>query len=418
MAKINIDLSQLKGLLKGLGSLRAFSTLLWPIVIVAAGVVILATALLLGAGLTRKVTKQRMPMNSQLTGLLETAPAIRQAEEEKLYQDAYENDANLIERLSIQTTQRELLDYDIFPQPKDTSEQLFREFGNRFRQQIENLTTSVNGVKCPSEEELASSLQKATTTPGYGGGAMTTAGTKEEKMVIEQICQARAKAGSVYASPEFISGYSFWSDYQYSTLEDSVKDCWFWQLGYWIIEDVFATVEKMNSGSSGVEMSPVKRMMRIGFETPDKLLAAKEDALSKQAPKYVTKPEDQLTISLTGRTSSQTEDIVHFGVAAIVRTSAVLEFMKELCSEKQHVWKGYSGTEAEQTYKHNQITILESRVTSITPESPEHQRYRYGQEPVAQVELVCEYIFNKKGYEPIYPEVMKEKTAEAPAEVM
>lgn len=408
MAKI--DLSQLKGLVKGFGALRTYSSLLWPGVIVLAGILVLAAALLLGTGLKNKVNKQSMPMAAQVKTLLNTAPALRQAQEEKQYQDAYERDANLISRLSMQTTQRELLDYDIFPQSKDTSALLFTRFANRFRQQIENLTAKVNGLDCPSEEELETSVQKVSgsATPALRG-LPAAVGTSEEKMIIEQICQARAKAASVYANAEHISGYDYWGNFQYSTMEEGIKDCWFWQLGYWIIEDVFTTVEKMNKGSSGVDGSAVKRVMRIGFETPDKLLGTKESKPSQQRPNYVVKPEDQLTVSLTGRLSNESEDIVHFSIVAVVRTSAVLQFMQELCSEKQHQWMGYTGMDSAQTFKHNQISILESRVTSVSPEAPEHLRYRYGQEPAAQVELVCEYIFNKKGYEPIYPDALKEK---------
>ncbi|MFH1371442.1 MAG: hypothetical protein ABII09_09195 [Planctomycetota bacterium] len=408
MAKI--DLSKLKDIVKWLGVLRPYASLLWPGVIVLAGIVVLTAALLLGSGLKNKVNRQSMPMASRVRAMLNSALALRQAEEEKKYEDTYEQDANLISRLAIQTTQRELLDYDIFPQPKDTSAMLFTRFANRFRQRIENLVTKVKGGDCPSEEELNASLQKVGGAASiYTRGVPSASGASDKSIIIEELCQQRAKAAGVYANPKTISGYDFWNQYQYSSLEDSVKDCWFWQLGYWIIEDVFSTVEKMNAGSSSVSTSAVKRVMRVGFETPEKLLSGKSDEASQEKLKYVVKPEDQLTVSLTNRLSNESIDIVHFGVVVVVSANAAIPFMEELCSEKEHRFAGYTGEAPVQAFKHNQITILESRVTSVSPESQEHLRYRYGQDPAVEIEMVCEYIFNKKGYEPIYPEALKEK---------
>jgi hypothetical protein len=36
-----------------------------------------------------------------------------------------------------------------------------------------------------------------------------------------------------------------------------------------------------------------------------------------------------------------------------------------------------------------------------------HRYYRYGDDNVVELDLVCEYIFNTKGYEPIKPESVK-----------
>jgi hypothetical protein len=138
-----IDLSQLTGLVKRVGALRSYATMLWPGVIVLAGVLVLAAALLMGISLKQKVKKESIPMAAQVQSRLGSAPALKQVEEERRYEDAYQRDANLILRLSMQTTQRELLDYNILPQPKDTSALLFTRFGNRFRQQVEGLIAQV-----------------------------------------------------------------------------------------------------------------------------------------------------------------------------------------------------------------------------------------------------------------------------------
>jgi hypothetical protein len=412
MAKI--DLSKLKVMAKGLGVLRPYTSLLWPGVIVFAGMLVLAAALLMGSSLKRKINRESIPMASQVKSLLGSAPALKQAEMEKRYEDAYQRDANLISRLSMETTQRELLDYSIFPQPRDTSAMLFTRFGNTYRRQIEKLIENVNGRDCPSEEELKVSMQRAS----VGRGGLPTIGmSSEESKVIDEICQARAKATSVYVNAADISGYDFWEQYEYSNLDQGVKDCWFWQLGYWIIKDVFSTVESMNAGSGNVNSSPVKRIMGVGFVSPDKLIVTgRKSQVPQDEPKYVIKPGDQLTESFTGLMSNDTIDVVQFSVVVVVDADAVIPFMEKLCSEKEHQFTGYTGEEPAKSFKHNQISILESNVKIIRPESAGHQYYRYGNQPAAEVELVCEYIFNKKGYGPIYPEALKEKPSNVPSD--
>jgi hypothetical protein len=232
---------------------------------------------------------------------------------------------------------------------------------------------------------------------GIGGG--------DESRITEEICQARAKSASVYANPAEVSGYDFWGQYKYSDMNDGVKDCWFWQLGYWIIEDVFSTVGSMNAGSSSVYSSPVKRVMRVGFATPDKLGTGGKTSQDK--PKYVIESKDQLTGSCTGRISNDRIDVVHFGIAAVVSTKDVMRFMKELCSAKEHRFAGQAGQDAVSVFKHNQITVLESQIKPVDLSSKEHQRYRYGPDSVVEVDLVCEYIFNKAGYDAIKPEMVK-----------
>jgi hypothetical protein len=216
---------------------------------------------------------------------------------------------------------------------------------------------------------------------------------------------------SVYADPGTVSGYEFWKAYQYSNIDDSVKDCWFWQVGYWIIEDVFSTVGTMNAGSSSVLTSPVKRVERVGFLTPDALLNATAGKMSQERPKYVTKPEEQLTESFTGRVSNENIDVVHFSMVVVLSSKAIIPFMRELCSAKEHGFTGFTGQEPAKVFKHNQITILESRVKPVDLTSADHQYYRYGADSVVEVELVCEYIFNKKGYDAVKPELIKNPVA-------
>jgi hypothetical protein len=402
MAKI--DLSKLKGMLKGFGVLRSYAVLLWPVAIVLASVLVLAAALMMGSSFRQKVEKESMPMAKQVKLLLGSVPPTNQVEVERKYEEAYQQDANLVELLSVQSTQRELLSYDIFPGPKeDSSTLLFTRFGGAFCQQVDRLIADANGKDCPSEEELKASLQRIT------GGARTlgrVGGGTDESRITEEICQASAKAASVYANSTDVSGYNFWGQYKYSNMDEAVKDCWLWQIGYWIIEDVFSTVESMNAGSKSVFSSPVKRVMRVGYVTSDKLFGT-GIKVSQDRPKYVIKPADQLTEACTGRISDEKIDVVHFSIAVVLGTQDVMLFMKELCSVKEHRFAGYKGQDTARVFKHNQISILESQIKPIDLNAKEHQRYRYGQDSVVEVDLVCEYIFNKDGYKAVKPELFK-----------
>jgi hypothetical protein len=405
MAKINIDISKLKDLLKVFGGFRAYSVLIWPAIILLACGAILTATVLLGRGLKQKVSNESVPIGNKVLSQLKSSPAAKQAEAEKRYQDAYQHDANFIQQLSVQGSERELLSYDIFPQPKDTSTLIFTRFGENYRQGIEAMIRKVNGHDCPSADEIKVATETGK-SPGAPGNSDATA------RIIEEICRARAKSSSVYASPDIVSGYDFWKTYKYSNADDSIKDCWFWQIGYWIIEDVFTTVEKMNAGSSNISSSPVKRVERVGFLAPDALLGGSTGVagglkVAQDRPKYVTKPEEQLTESFTGRISNESMDVVHFSMVVVLSTKAIVPFMRELCSIKERSFRGFTGQEPAKTFKHNQITILESRVKPVISLSVDNQYYRYGAESVAEVEMVCEYIFNKQGYDAIKPESIK-----------
>ena len=79
----------------------------------------------------------------------------------------------------------------------------------------------------------------------------------------------------------------------------------------------------------------------------------------------MTKPEEQLTESFTGRVSNDEIDVVHFSVVVVVSSKAIIPFMRELCSAKEHKFMGFTGQEPAKVFKHNQITVLESRVKPV-----------------------------------------------------
>jgi len=101
---------------------------------------------------------------------------------------------------------------------------------------------------------------------------------------------------------------------------------------------------------------------------------------------------------------------VHFSFAVVIDSGAVLPFMQQLCSAKEHKFSGFFGEAQEQIFKHNQITILESNINPIDCEDDTHTLYRYGEDAVVRLDLICEYIFSKSGCDEIKPELIKQPT--------
>ncbi|MBN2269219.1 MAG: hypothetical protein JXN61_01310, partial [Sedimentisphaerales bacterium] len=95
----------------------------------------------------------------------------------------------------------------------------------------------------------------------------------------------------------------------------------------------------------------------------------------------------------------------------------VLPFMKELCSVKRHKFKDFFDELPEaRTFEHNQITILQSKFYSVDRLEPFHSLYRYGQDAVVELKLVCEYVFKKSAYDVIRPAAIKGPDNAAPGQ--
>ncbi len=259
-----------------------------------------------------------------------------------------------------------------------------------------------------------------------------------EGMIVDEICRERAKSISVYVNPADLSGYDFWGEYKLDVMiESGVEDCWYFQLAYWVVEDIFDTISAMNSDYDSVLTAPVKQLTQMSFNMGLRRPGAggrrsrgrgrrgslrpsrtgrdsRTDRDEVDKPTYVLSVKDGLTVSCTGRLSGDDIDVMHFNIALVLNIKEVLPFMQQLCSAKEHKFKGFSGREQEQTFKHNQITVLETKFKSVEEEP--YSPYDYGEDPVVELDLICEYIFNKKGYEEIKPETVKEKLLKAAEE--
>jgi len=403
-----MDIPKFKDIIQKLSVFKSYSSLLVPVIIGVVGVLVFIPTGLMSSSLRKHITDESVSMGKKVQSLSKSAVARDQWKVEQEYQQAYERDANQIMLLGRQSTQRQLLSYKIFPEPKDTSTLIFSEFGRQFRMAVEQLISGLNGRDCPTSAELERTLQSPALSRGGGGIRMSYGGFKDEinATIVDVLCREKAESASVYVNPLDLSGYEFWKKYEYIGRKEAIGDCWYWQLGYWIIEDVVDTIAACNSSSNSVFTSPVKRLLSVNFTASDKTLGMSRAKVGK--PHYVLSIADALTEPCTGRFTNDDIDVMHFNIAVEVGTKAVLPFMQQLCSAKQYKFRGFSGEKPEKLLKHNQITILESEISPINREDNTHHLYRYGEDAVVRLDLTCEYIFNKKGYDEVKPESVKE----------
>ncbi|MBN2139188.1 MAG: hypothetical protein JW720_15385 [Sedimentisphaerales bacterium] len=421
-----------------LGKLSILKNNLWlaaSIVITLIAIGLFVPAKLLSDNLKKAVTQTSVRTGTALKREAKGAVPKDQWKEAAKLEAAYRKDANEIVTLSLESTQRDLLSYGIFPEPNDTSLLIFRQFGEEYRAGIDNLLSRIGANDCPTVAELNQGMINATGgSPGRGKGvrpvgitginnAFLDEGQKSsgggiESEIVDEICLSRAQSTKVYINPSVLAGYEFWAEYKYDVKRsDAIQDCWFHQLGFWIIEDVLSTVGSMVSGSDNVLTSPVKRVMAVDFKNhraSESLLPGKTSKNPTDTrASYVTLADPgQDKANSTGRISDDAIDVVHFNVWVIVSAQSVLPFIEELCSGKAHLFHGFFGEYPQaKSFRHNQITVLESRFNPVDLKSPTHALYRYGQDSVVQLELVCEYIFNSKAYDAIKPKEVKGEDA-------
>ena len=437
-----------KDILQKLSVFKNNLSLLVSVIIALVSVLLFIPTQLMSSKLKKDVEQESINKGGRRIVSLEQSVVSRQQYEmEAERQKAHAADANEIAKLVLQGTQRELLSYDIFPAPDPNgfSGLIFQQYGQNYRSGIDKLILSVNGGDCPTDAEIQRGLEGSSSRgrmrgrgasmmsssrmpssrsyPGmdlYGGGGSMMLGNIN-RMIIDEICKDRAKSVSAYVNPADVSGYEYWADYTYEDMNDAVEDCFYHQLAYWIIEDIFQTITTMNSDHENVLMAPAKRFMGITFTMGLKRpgsggggsfrrgrmgRTARKTSEDADRPVYVREGAPGLSESCTGRYCTEKDiDVTHFNFSVIVSTKSVLPFMKELCSVKEHQFRGYpDGTEPPQKFKHNQITILESKIGSINPNHMTHRYYRYGDESVVSLDLICEYIFNIESYISLMPQ--------------
>ncbi len=401
--------------------IRKYASLLIPMGILLVAVVLFVPTLLAGRSI-RKSMESSIADGRKLSSMRSKTPPKAQAEVEKLYQIEHKKDADEIVRLSRRSTQRELISYKIFPKPKDTSQQVFFQFGAQYRATIEELVKSMSARDAPHDIDIRKEIE------GEGGGGASvmggrfgrigstkTSGTKKgpRNAIVDAVCNKRAESVPVYANPNSFAWYRFWENYKYSGLDAAIKDCWHSQIAYWIYEDVVAAINEVNSGSDSVFTSGVKRLVGVSFSKPVEYVDSDSRNLAvvgPDAPDYVMEKGASVldTEPWTGRMCDADIDVVHFAVSVIVDSKSFMPFIKKLCGEKEHRYReGYLANGPERVYKHNQITVLQSKIEPVDRTATQHEFYRYGDGAIVQLSFVCEYVFNRSIYDKIKPEPIK-----------
>jgi hypothetical protein len=444
----------IKDILKRLSFLKNNLALLVPIIITIVALLLLAIPTpLLGGRLRATVEEQSLRTGKTVSSLIRDVNSAAEAEVMRAEIEARAEDVNAIEALVAHTVERELLRYDIFgPDTNETSRVLFERFGQAYRAGIDRLLENVNSGVCPARTEIQAALKTAprsTLRAGmggaygegayggspygggmdpYGGGGMMGRGqalgivTETDKKIVEQICLDRAKAFDVYASPVEVAGYAYWNDWTFEDKDKAYKDCWYWQVGYWVIEDVFTSIRQMNQGAESIIEAPVKRLMSVDFTLKkNRTMRGRRGGQTRRAketenPTYVTSTKDALTTPCTGRFTTipidepTGIDVLQFDVRVIIDATQVKPFMEQICTAKSHKFRGFYGDQPEQTYEHNQISILETSISQVEKDSYAHYFYRYGDKPVVELDLICEYVFDRTpAFQEIIPKQVKDE---------
>ena len=457
-----MDIPNFKDILQKLSVFKNNTALLVPVIVALVGILLFIPTHFLSSKLKEQVQKGSITaLAAKVKRYTEDQTPPIQEESLDAQMEAHGNDANEISALGRQSTMRDLLSYDIFPEidVNNFSGLIFVEFGQKFRAAIEGLIESVNGRDCPTQVDIDRGLEASSARtntrrgmfgagdpyamgPAGGAGPMprrlgTVAGMRGPRSeidlkIVDQMCQKRAASAFVYVNPSDIGGYDHWQDYKYDVnMVPALKDAWYHQLAYWVTEDIFNAIAATNAGHESLLTAPLKRFQSLSFTMGLKRTGSSRTSKAvirslggrktsqqndeeSDRPAYVIEDRDGLTESLTGRYSvaEGAIDVIHFSITMVVAQKDILLFMQELCSAKEHQFSGYpDGSQPPQTFKHNQITILESKIGALNPDDMLHYYYRYGDDAVVVLDLICEYIFNNAGYEPIEPQAIKDTLA-------
>lgn len=406
--------------------IKKYAALLPPIGLLIFAALLFLPTLWLGSKVKAQMATSARQAQT-IRSLMANVPSRDKPAQVKAYMDRLESEVKQIDDLIRQSSQRELVAWNIFPEPKDTSSQVYVEYGKNYQRATEGMLEAMNALEAPSESEIrqrtGSARPGAAGTEFYGVGVTSRRATAQDPMV-DALCIARAESISVYAGPSAFAWYEFWQNFRYEGKEAALRDCWNSQIALWIYEDVVKSIQAMNIGSVRVSKSPVKRLLGVSFSGPVQIGGTRRGGemyeimgggrrmtAGRDNPNYVTALLPSVFVQqtpLTGRVGGEEYDVVHFAVSVIIDSRHVLGFMRELCSEKEHILREEfkeDGRVVES--KHNQITILQSAVHAVEKDDPAHELYRYGDGAVMRLDLVCEYLLNRKGYDVIKPEPIK-----------
>jgi len=442
MKSPQINLETVKELLKKLSFVKKNPAVLAPIITLLVAALLFIPTTLLSAKLKRTINEQSVKTATDIDKLVKDVNEAGQAEAMEEYVEACKQDMTQIETLMKQMTMRELLTYQVFLDPNETSPLLYEPVRREYLAGVDAMLVRIGASTPPADGEMEAALKQAPRRSlyggarsigmgyggGYGGGggkggiaAIYAQLPSMERKIIDKLCEDKARGVRVYASPADLDGYSFWTDWKFEDKDTSLRQAWTWQMGYWILEDVIDTVEAMNRDTSSVLEAPVKRIMSASFTTSSQSgrkvggrrgKSKRQLSNAKTMPVYVINQDTAIAAPpCTGRFCNADLDVMHFSISVVVDADQVVPFIQELCSAKTHKFYGWDGKGDEQTFKHNQITALETNVTPVDLEDVDHSTFRYGPGVVLTLDLICEYIFPRAGYDEIKPQLVKNDIA-------
>lgn len=403
-----MDKEKIKGALQKLSFFKDYSSLIIPVVLILVAVLLLGATVIVKKKLVANVEKKSINSGKRVKSEIGNVISKDQYLIEEKFQDAYMADATEIKEMAIATAKRELLSYDIFPDTNDTSSVLYTEFGTEYIKKIHDAMEKLQARGCPTELELSkivgiTSLSSSSKNQG-------TDVQKAKEMRENDLCNDIAGKLKIYMDKETMPGYSFWEEYDFVDKNTAISQCWNWQTAYWIMEDVFDTVYQMDQYATNVFDAPVKRIMGINFDKKSKNSGGSSrtnnTSANNSGPKYVKEitKDSGIVQPYSARICDDEVDVVHFRLSVIINVTDVPMFLEQLCSAKEHLFYGFKKQfDDPKKYKHNQITVLDFSLSPIDTFDETHKLYRYGQKPVAQLDVVCEYVFISKGYESVIP---------------
>ena len=429
--KINFDINVV------LSFIKKSKMFLLPIVICIVAIIILVPVIIVGGSVKKKAESSKK-QGDEISRMLssDNSYSKQQVQVTESYVNRYKEDVDAVLNMAKQTTQRDLISYNIFP-PISTSQQVYTNFGKNCRAAIVSLMDKLGARDAPSDiekNEATAHLGGAANRvnmEGMGRTVRVNNSSKAVQNVLNALCQKRAAEIPVYANISTFQWYDYWDQFKYTTNDSAITDCWSSQVAFWVYEDVVDTIVNVNKNSSSVSKSIVKRLVDVNFSGQSAVISTSDSmgrgdgnfgfgmgrsqrssragSLSKDAPKYITDIQQSPfgVYDWTTRKCNDKIDVVHFSVNVIIEASKIPVFMKELLSEKTHEYReDYRQSGEVSTFKHNQITIMDYKSVPIDRESFMHVDYRYGDQSVVMLELICEYIFHKDGYEEIIPDVV------------
>jgi hypothetical protein len=385
--------------------IKHYSSMALPAGLLLAAVIVFLIAKHINSGVQESVADS-LDTGEAVSRFLRDAPSVEQAQAELAFQQKHKTDAEKVQQLVMQTTQRELIAYNIFPEPTDMSRYIFDYYAENYIKAIDQMFQEINAGDAPSENELQADLAGTANTRSMRNIDENT------KKIIDARCKARARSIGLYARPQVFDWYNYWSQYQYSGRASAIYDCWYSQLAYWVYEDVMETIKKLKGDHNSLLASPVKRLGRVSFRSLSSInlqpMDQTKSTAQKDVPFMITEERPPILVenSWTGRVGDDQRDVFHFSLSVIVEVDKVPDFMRELCSAKEHVFRGWDGKSEPVKGVHNQITILNSIIEPVDRESPIHKNYRYGASAVVQWSGVCEYVLRKEAYQEIIPEAI------------